>query len=533
MLRFAFTALLITLCAAARADDDPLAQVLRTRIESMRDSGAHQLQVGNTIIAEAVAQLYERRQFSTVWRDDKRVGRLLSELAKLENDGLDPQDYQLAQLRSRYQQLREHGDIAQQCDFELLASNAYLRALLHLFRGKLDRNTLQPRVNFMLNDIDGAESFSEINDALDNYTITGVFELARPQHPLYERMQAALKNLRGIAAAGGWPQLGGATALKPGMHDTEVPLLRQRLLAAGDLGTDAGQGDLYDPALVNAVKRFQREQYLEADGVVGAGTREALNVPVAARIDQVRVNLERARWLLRDVPRDFVLVDVAGYRTSYFRNGRAIWSANVVVGQPYRSTPSFNSRITYITFNPTWTIPPTILKKDVLPQVRRNVDYLAKNHIRVLDYDGGQLDPATVNWQHPTGILLRQDAGDFNALGRVAIRFPNDYSIYMHDTPHRELFGSDRRAFSSGCIRVERPRELVELLLNDSDKWNRAAIDAVIASGKTVNVDLARPIPIVVAYWTIDAFNSGHVAFKPDVYDRDPPVLAALDQKLE
>lgn len=533
MLRSLLSALLLlTLCVEVRADDDALKQILRTRIERMRDSGEHSLQVADTTIAEAVAQLYERRNFSVVWRDDKRVERLFNELVKLDADGLNPQDYQLDQLRQRYAQLRKTDNAQQRSDFELLASNAYLRALTHLFRGKIDQNMFAARVNFTLNDISSGDAFAVVNDALDNYTIAGVFELARPQHPLYERIQAALKQLRDIAAHGGWPQLDGTTVLKPGMHDPQIPLLRNRMQAAGDLAGGNEQGDLYDDALAAAVKRFQREQYIDDDGVIGAETRKALNISVQTRIDQVRVNLERGRWLLRDVPRDFVLVDVAGYKASYFKNGRAIWTANVQVGRPYRSTPSFKSKITYITFNPTWTVPPTILTKDVLPQVRRDKGYLAKNHIRVLDSRGRELDPNTIDWRHPGDILLRQDAGEHNSLGRVVIRFPNEFSIYMHDTPHQELFDDDQRAFSSGCIRVERPRELVELLMNDSDKWNRAAIDATIANGETRNVDLARTVPILVAYWTVDVFNGEHVAFKPDIYQRDPPILAALNQKL-
>lgn len=533
MLRLLLSALLLlTLCVDVRADDDTLKQTLRGRIERMRDSGEHSLEIENTTIAEAVAQLYERRNFSLIWRDEKRVERLFNELAKIDADGLDPQDYQLDQLRQRYTLARKNDNPQQRADFELLASNVYLRALTHLFRGKIDQNTLAPRVNFTLSEITNGDAFAVVNDALDNYTIAGVFELARPQHPLYERIQAALKQLRDIAARGGWPQLDGNTVLKPGMHDPQILLLRQRMQAAGDLVPGNEQSDLYDDALAAAVKRFQREQYIDDDGAIGIETRKALNVPVQTRIDQIRVNLERGRWLLRDIPRDFVLVDVAGYKASYFKNGRVIWTASVQVGRPYRSTPSFKSKITYITFNPTWTVPPTIFTKDILPQVRRNKGYLAKNNIRVLDNRGRELDPNTIDWNRPGDIILRQDAGEHNSLGRVVIRFPNDYSIYMHDTPHQELFGNDQRAFSSGCIRVERPRELVELLMNDGDKWNRAAIDATIAAGTTRNVDLARAVPILVAYWTVDVFNGEHVAFKPDIYQRDAAILTGLNKKL-
>jgi murein L,D-transpeptidase YcbB/YkuD len=177
-------------------------------------------------------------------------------------------------------------------------------------------------------------------------------------------------------------------------------------------------------------------------------------------------------------------------------------------------------------------VPPTILRNDVLPKVRRNMAYLANNNIRVFDSRGRELDPAAVDWNNPGSITLRQDAGEDAALGRVAIRFPNDYSVYLHDTPHRELFGSQQRAFSSGCIRVERPFELVELLFNDPQNWNRAAFDQLVAGGQTRNINLPKPVPILLAYWTVDLFQDGEIGFKPDIYNRDARVLKALNAKL-
>jgi murein L,D-transpeptidase YcbB/YkuD len=224
------------------------------------------------------------------------------------------------------------------------------------------------------------------------------------------------------------------------------------------------------------------------------------------------------------------MVDIAGYRIAYYRDGKPVWRSRVQVGKPYRSTPAFKSQITYLTLNPTWTVPPTILKNDVLPKVRRNRGYLAANHLRVLDGQGRERSPASVDWSNPRGIVLRQDAGPHNSLGRLAIRFPNDYSVYLHDTPHQELFAHPQRANSSGCIRVERPRELAELLLDDPARWNRAAIDRAIDTGKTQEVVLARPVTLLLAYWTVDLHENGRIGFRPDIYRRDAPLLAALNR---
>jgi murein L,D-transpeptidase YcbB/YkuD len=244
----------------------------------------------------------------------------------------------------------------------------------------------------------------------------------------------------------------------------------------------------------------------------------------------LRVNLERARWLLHQLQGRFVVVDIAGYQVIYYNDGKPVWRARVQVGKPYRSTPVFKSAITYITLNPTWTVPPTILKNDILPKLRRNPGYLAANRIRVLDSQGRELSPGSVNWASPRGVVLRQDAGPGNSLGRLAIRFPNDYSVYMHDTPHQELFANQQRLFSSGCIRVERPRELAELLLDDPVVWNRAAIDRAIDTLKTQTVMLRQPVTLLLAYWTVDLHDGGRASFRPDVYRRDGNLLAALDR---
>jgi murein L,D-transpeptidase YcbB/YkuD len=301
-------------------------------------------------------------------------------------------------------------------------------------------------------------------------------------------------------------------------------------LAAG--GYLAAQGTArtdYDDTVTAAVKKFQTEQYLGADGVAGPATLAELNVPVEARIDQVRVNMERARWLLYKLQGTFVVVDIAGYKVAFYRDGKPIWRSRVQVGKPFRSTPIFQSAITYVTFNPTWTVPPTILLKDMLPKIRDNPGYLEASRIRVIDRDGNVLDPSTVDWDNPRGLTLRQDAGSDNSLGQVVIRFPNEYSIYLHDTPHRELFAKSNRATSSGCIRVENPLQLVELLFNDPVHWNSEGIQKQLANGKTENIRLPVKVPVLLAYWTVDLSLDGRVTFKPDVYGYDSPVLRALN----
>jgi murein L,D-transpeptidase YcbB/YkuD len=369
--------------------------------------------------------------------------------------------------------------------------------------------------------------------ALDDHDVARAFAQAPPQEAVYRSMRLALAQLRQVRDAGGWPKVTEGQSIKPGMDDVAVTQLRARLVAGGYLEPHQGKRTDYDDKVIAAVKKYQTEQYLGADGVAGAATLAALNVPVEARIDQVRVNMERARWLLYKLQGTFVVVDIAGYKVALYRDGQPIWRSRVQVGKPFRSTPVFQSEITYVTFNPTWTVPPTILVKDMLPKIQQNPGYLAANRIKALDREGNVLDPSGIDWYNARGITLRQDAGPENSLGQVVIRFPNDYAIYLHDTPHRELFAKSMRATSSGCIRVENPLQLVELLFNDPVRWNSEGIQKQLAKGKTENIKLAIKIPVLLAYWTVDLSNDGRVTFKPDVYGYDSPVLRRLNLPTE
>ncbi len=500
---------------SAVADDSTAAEQIRAQVAQM---------------PTAVAQFYEQRAFDPIWTRPEQVSQLIGALEDLASDGLEPENYHLAQLRERKELVLDTRPqvVSQRAMLDILATAAYLRALHDLLHGKVDPTSLDAEWNFTSSDSSPLEAASAITDAIASGKIAESLVQARPQHPLYQNLRLALAQLRLTAASGGWPQIPDGPTLKPGMIDPRIPVLRQRLLAAQDLPQEETASDSYDETLTAAVKQFQREQYLKADGSIGTATLAALNVSTQQRIEQVRANLERGRWLLHNVPESFVLVDVAGYKVSYFKGGERVWNSRVQVGKPYRSTPIFKSAINYITLNPTWTVPPTILRKDVLPKVRKDPGYLARNNIRVLNRNGQTLDASEVDWSRPGNITLRQDAGPKSSLGRAALRFPNSYAVYLHDTPHQELFDENQRAFSSGCIRVERVLELVALLMADTKGWDQAALDASLATGKTRNVTLASPIPILLAYWTVD-MTEGHIAFKPDIYDRDPKLLTALN----
>ena len=492
---------------------------------------------------EPLQRFYSLREYRSAWRDHQRVSDLAEALETLVEDGLNPRDYGAEQLVAEQRRLEEAGAGAEAlARFDLQVSEVLLAALRHLQRGRLDPREVDPSWEIPVEA--PPLDLAAISRAVDGQRFEQAFAEARPSFAPYERLRSSLARYRNIERLGGWPTLPDVPrVLRPGDEEEAVALLRERLAMEGALEVMAADPDAFpgaaletpdgrrfDAALEAAVKRFQRRYLLEVDGVVGPQTRAALNVPVGSRIDQIRVNLERARWLLHGLPEAFVLVDIAGYQLSYFRPNGEIWRSRIVVGQPYRRTPSLRSEITHMTVNPTWTVPPTIMREDVLPAVRRDLGYLQRENMRVLSPSGRRLDPREVDWSSPGNVMIRQDPGPQNALGRVVIRFPNDHLVYLHDTPAQGLFAREQRAFSSGCIRVQGVLELAQLLYDDTGSGQD--IRRLVDSGQTRNVPLARPMPVILHYWTVHPDADGQLVFRPDIYERDGDLLRALDRPL-
>ncbi len=544
----------------ARADVDPQNEAIRERIDRLRYELQHDqrdpaVQGERIVLGDTVARYYESQQFQAKWVDPARLDLLLASLFELLNDGLEPNDYHVETLQSYRSQLRRAKalPVHEQANLEVLATDAMMLGLYHLYLGKVNPEKLSSQWNFSSKPVDVERGFEALTRALDSGQIRETFQRARPQHVWYQRGRERLKDYRALAALGGWPTIPEGPTLKPGLTDSRVTTMRARLQVTKDYvagrttpattspanapgATDpAAPGpDFYDAELEAAVKHFQERHGLTADGAVGPATRAAMNVPVEDRIDQMRVNLERGRWVLHEVKGDLVLVNVAGFDVAYFRDDEPVWTSKVIVGRPYRETPIFKSLITYVVFNPTWTIPPTILVKDKLPVIKRDPGYLKRNNIRVIDSRGREVDPHSVNWsQYGAGRMppyqLRQDPGEDNALGLVKIMFPNPHMVYLHDTPAKSLFEKDERTFSSGCIRVEKAFELAELVLNDPAQWNQQTMAEVVATKKMRTVNLAKPVPVLILYWTAQPRPDGQVIFRNDVYGRDKPTLAALN----
>jgi murein L,D-transpeptidase YcbB/YkuD len=367
----------------------------------------------------------------------------------------------------------------------------------------------------------------------------------KPQHPQYAALKKLLAQYREVAAHGGWAPLPAGLALRPGRPDPEVVALRAHLIATGDLASPtvaaaappapsavpvsaAAPGDhaapaapLFDTETQEALKRFERRHGLVADGRLGKEVLAALNVPVEERIRQIELNLERWRWLPETLGDRYVLVNIPTFQLSAVDHGTAGLRMRVVTGKQDSPTPIFSDEMTTVVFSPYWNIPPDIAQKETIPSVLRDPAYLDRNNLEVVR--GTQvLDASTIDWTSPgPHIQFRQRPGAQNALGLVKFLFPNQFDVYLHDTPADALFARVERDYSHGCVRVEKPYELAQWVLQDRPEWTPERIRAAMNAGKEQQVALKQHIPVYIVYETIWVEDDGTVAFRDDIYGHD------------
>jgi len=338
-------------------------------------------------------------------------------------------------------------------------------------------------------------------------------------------LQQGLDRYRRIVAAGGWPAMASGTTLRPGDSGSEIVAIRRQLALAGDLSEDTGS-PRFDAAFQDGLARFQIRNGLRVSGFVDSRTSAALNVSAAERLRQIETNLARVTSLMtiNKAPR-YVLVNVPAFTLQAIEHGNLAVESNVVVGKPARATPAVSARIVEVNFYPTWTVPETIAQQDLIPKIRKDPSYFANEHFSVMpNWNSRPLDPANIDWNAPEVVSYKfvQDPGTFNALGVVRINMPNKYSVYMHDTPLKQLFSQSARAFSSGCVRVERVLDVVAWLLAPQH-WTPEKVQAAAADGQRVNVKLSSAVPVHFVYLTAFVGENGIVQFRPDIYGRDAP----------
>ena len=535
LLRIHMLLFLLSLSAAGHATGS-VSDEIRQYVGQL--AAGERLELADSPIASVVVlpALYEKYAYQPMWRNPDSVRQLEAAIDSIHLEGLNPADYHREAIRRLQQETQVQTGQARQAELDIVLTDSLVRLGYHLLIGKVDPEALDSDWN-MNRKLPGLDPVLALSDAIDTGKVTELIDSFRPQAAAYRNLMAALAHYRDLQAQGGWPGIPDGDALKPEMEDGRIPALRQRLHITGDMPAEDLNSTLFDSNVEAGVRHFQQRHGLDDDGVVGKGTLAALNVPVEERIDQIRVNLERARWILHELPAEFVVADIAGFYVKYYRDGEVIWEGRAQVGKDYRKTPVFRDQIRYLEFNPTWTVPPTILRKDILPAIRRDPGYLASKNMVVLDRQGNPVDTAAIDWSQYPGksfpYLIRQQPGPGNALGRIKFMFPNKHLVYLHDTPSKGLFERTGRAFSSGCIRVENPFDFAEHLLEKTPGWDHARIMREADKAQTSRVNLAEPVTVMLLYWTVAVDTAGTVIFREDIYQRDAAVLAGLNGGFE
>lgn len=506
------------------------------RIKQLLDSeDSARLHGLNIQYRDDLVRLYRQREYRPIWYAAHGPRPLLISLVaylrRAQAEGLAMAQFQQA-LEAYRQPPANALQLAQQ---ELIFSDRFLRYIQQVGNGRFVPRQMDDEWFIYPDSFDRVAVLEQILEL--GMDMDRVLARMPPPHSGYRKLREQLARYRELAAWGGWPSLEAGETLKAGDWDLRVPVLRERLRISGDLhdDEDAGTSALFDEGLSGALLRFQERHGLQVDGRLGPNTRAALNVPVADRINQILINMERWRWLPRYAEGKYLLVNMAGFELEVYERHQAVMTMRVIIGKDYRQTPVFTSWLDSLVVNPYWYVPPTVLKKDLLPRLKRDPGHLHKMGMKLfssLEGRGTEVDPASVDWQQIDfarfPYVIRQDPGPDNALGAYKFHMPNTYGIYFHDTPHQSLFQRRVRTFSSGCIRLEDPLGLAEYLLKGDARGQRQRLEAIQATGKTRYYKLDRQVPVYLVYWTAWVDQNGTLHFRNDIYDRDTRLLEAV-----
>lgn len=488
-------------------------------------------------------RFYRERDYASAWLDNglpaARIDPLMSAFAALPAEGLLSADYAGESLQELARRLPTDRSSAHAlARFDVLMSHAILRAVRDAQGGRLADLRLPRDARPQVRPSDAYGLLVEMQlmarpaDRLRAVT---------PASPAYRGLIGALARHREIAAAGGWVAVPEGRTIEPDARDPRVALVRRRLAATDGTSTTLGsEPSRYDAPLQEAVRRFQRRHGLIDDGRIGLQTQRAMNAPVTQRIRQIEVNLDRLRALPPAGRDPEIFVNIPEYRLRVIAGDRELMNMAVIVGREVRGTPLLSSRITEIIVNPTWTVPPKIAREDLLPQLQQDPERLIGRGFRVFrgwSAAAEEVDIRSVDWRAVSPaqfnrFKIRQDAGPRNALGRLRFTLVDTPSIYLHDTPDRQYFARDRRSVSSGCVRVERPLELAELILRNNRRgWDRERLEQAIATAERQSLPAALPMPVHLVYFTAWVDDAGDVNFRDDLYGFDELLGNAIAER--
>jgi murein L,D-transpeptidase YcbB/YkuD len=473
---------------------------------------------------EAVIETYRQRDFKPLWVADgtlsDRGKAVLSLLSAAADEGLDPAAY-LPSVLTSFDQTLPVSDPSAMARLDIDLSAAAVRYARDASGGLFD-----PRKLSAYNDIDSdpvtGDKAARVL-AWSPYPADYLKSL-HPTHPSYAAMKKALADLRAERGSAAAEPIPDGELVKTGGSDPRIPAVRQKLAERGFTGAEAAPGSdplLFDKELSAELRLLQKASHIKVTGILGPQTVAALNADLTAQRQAKLINnMERLRWLPHELGKRHIFVNQPAYTADVMENGKSVWSTRVIVGRPTTQTAVFHDEMELVIFNPSWGVPPSIIAKEYLPKLRRDPGYLDRLGFKVVNQKGKVVPSRSVSWSSygskiPYGI--QQPPGEKNALGEVKFLFPNSHNIYMHDTPSRELFDEEERAFSHGCVRVQNPREFAAVILG----WDQTAVDKNIATPKSEAVRLKEKIPVHLTYFTAWPDEAGNMRYFEDIYGRD------------
>lgn len=506
--------------------NENIANFVKPRTIALIEIGPNAIAFDSSLVLnysnQKLLEFYRATGFTTVWQSQKDRAIVLETIANSYQEGLFPEDYQLALLQSleaKYSMLQNSGLV----EYDILLTIYTQHLLLDLKTGKLDPRKLYTNWDIFKTPFDVN---SRLIEAFNQKSLLELMQNCRPIAPVYSQLKEALRLIEQYPDVDFTP-ISFAELIVPNDTNPKIITVKKRLRYWGDITASGNKSPFYDAKTVAAVKRFQERHGLAPDGIIGAGTIEALNFTKSRRKKQIIANLERWRWFEELPNEDYISINIPDYKLIVVENQDTTLVQKVVVGTSKRKTPILTSYLKTVVLNPTWTIPPTILKEDVLPAMKKNRQYLLNKDILIYDSNNNIVPPESWNPNKPNQYKYIQKPGPNNTLGEMKILFPNHHSIYLHDTNHRNLFGLYNRSLSSGCIRVEKPLELAGYFLNHSENWSKTKIDSIVATRKTHYVKIEKKYNLYLWYWTAWS-HKGKLYFRKDIYDYDTALYDKL-----
>jgi murein L,D-transpeptidase YcbB/YkuD len=528
---------------------DEVTSIIRNTIEPIEPESQVSIEGNRLFSSVVIMKFYQNRAFEPAWSKNEKLSELAYEMRyeiqQAKFDGLNPEDYHLDLINFYFNKFEmatlnqaslEKSDVA---FIDILLSDAYIILSSHLYLGKVNPESLNTEWSIQRSTPE-LKIDERLQAALSGVGLRKNIEELYPSFSIYKKMRDGLRSLHEFQtkfenySIDSWKNLKIDKSIKPRESSKLISEIRSRLIFWNFVAEDnESKADQYDSIMEIGIKTLQRRHGMNPDGIIGQETIHALNQSPKDLIASASVNLERLRWLPRNLKdQELILVNSANFQLDYIQNRDTLLSSKVIVGKSYHSTPQFSAMMSYIVFSPTWTVPSSIVRNEIIPAIRRDNQYLIKNDMQILTNTGQIVPPSSIDWSkvNPRTFpyMIQQIPGQQNALGLVKFMFPNKYSVYIHDTPSRSLFEREDRALSHGCIRLHKPFELAKLLLSFDPKWTDGEINAAMHLAKEKTVMLDRQIPVLVVYITYWADIMGNIYFRRDIYSRDAEIHKSL-----